>query len=411
MALNKKIAIVIPFLSKGGAENVAAKLSKGLSQYYDIYLIVFNAQEISYDYKGVLIDLSIDLSNRKIFYRLRNVTKLIIKLYRTKRLYKIDIAISLGELANIPNILSTGKTIISIRESRFNAHNDLQRRFVNFLIKFLYNSSCVCKIITVSEIIKNQVSRKINKNKLKVIYNPFDFNYIKTLSKEKIEKFNKIFKKGTILINIGRLSLQKGQWYLLRIFAELKTRNKILKLIILGDGELRNKLIDLSNQLGLRTFSIWNSQYKSVDDFDVYFLGFQKNPYNFLIHANLFILTSLWEGFPNVLLEAMGLGIPVISADCLSGPREILAPNTNINYQTDKIEYARFGVLAPCLNKKFLTTEPLTLNETKYVEAIESILKNNKLYKKYKQASIERSKDFAIENIIQQWIKVIDSCN
>ena len=111
------------------------------------------------------------------------------------------------------------------------------------------------------------------------------------------------------------------------------------KLIILGDGELSDDLIKLSGNLGLKTFSlIGNVQ---VDDsHDVYFFGFQENPFKFISKSKLFLLSSLYEGFPNVIVEAMACGIPIISSDCKSGPREILTEDSS-NKKITKAEYGK----------------------------------------------------------------------
>jgi len=75
-------------------------------------------------------------------------------------------------------------------------------------------------------------------------------------------------------------------------------------------------------------------------------------------------LSSSWEGFPNVLIEALACEIPIISTDCKSGPREILAPETDFNYQTSKPEFGKYGILMPVFDNKFKnTSEPLDERE------------------------------------------------
>ena len=84
-------------------------------------------------------------------------------------------------------------------------------------------------------------------------------------------------------------------------------------------------------------------------DADVYFPGFRENPYQFLARARVFVFTSLWEGFPNALIEAMASGAPALSADCAAGPREILSPETPFYFRTLKAEPAPYGLLMPVL--------------------------------------------------------------
>ena len=124
-----------------------------------------------------------------------------------------------------------------------------------------------------------------------------------------------------MLVTSGRLALQKNHAALIALFARLLERRRA-RLVLIGDGELRQPLIDQARSLGLRVAE------GPDGDADVYFLGFQDNPFRLQRHADLFVLPSGWEGFPMVLGEAMACGLPIVSADCPTGPREFLAPDT-----------------------------------------------------------------------------------
>ena len=112
-----------------------------------------------------------------------------------------------------------------------------------------------------------------------------------------------------VIIGAGRLTRQKDFPTLIKAFARLHAKRRY-RLIILGEGKDKALLTNLAEQL------------KVAGDLD--FPGFVDNPYAYMNSADLFVLSSIWEGSPNVLTEAMGLGIPVVSTDCPSGPREIL---------------------------------------------------------------------------------------
>ena len=195
---------------------------------------------------------------------------------------------------------------------------------------------------------------------------------------------------------------QKGQWYLLRVFKALKEKHKDLKLVILGERELKDYLVKLSQELRLKTY-VWDRD-KLSESFDVYFLGFQKNPFKFIARSKLFVFPSLWEGFGNVLVEAMACGVCVVSSDCRSGPREILAPNTDFNYQAQKPEFAEYGILMPVFEVKYKTAkEPLEEREIMWVEMIDTLLNNDSLRKHYSEKAKQRAEDFRIEKIVEEW--------
>jgi glycosyltransferase involved in cell wall biosynthesis len=145
------------------------------------------------------------------------------------------------------------------------------------------------------------------------------------------------------------------------------------------------------------------------DNYDVYFLGYQQNPFRFKERSKLFVFTSLWEGFPLSILEAMACSLPAISTDCYSGPREILAPNTDVLYKTKEIESADYGILIPEGDKKKKNyKDPLTYMEKCLVEATKQILEDDNLYEYYKEKSLRRANDFDKKQIINKWVKLIE---
>jgi glycosyltransferase involved in cell wall biosynthesis len=177
--------------------------------------------------------------------------------------------------------------------------------------------------------------------------------------------------------------------------------------MILGEGELKDYLVKLSEELGLKTY-IWDRD-KLSESFDVYFLGFQKNPFKFIARSKLFVFPSLWEGFPNVLVEAMACGMPVVSSDCRSGPREILASNTDFNYQTQKPEFAEYGIIMPVFEVKYKSAEELLgEKERMWVETVDKLLEDENLRKHYSEKAKQRAEDFRIEKILIEWRNILN---
>ncbi|NJS16372.1 MAG: glycosyltransferase [Nostocaceae cyanobacterium CSU_2_110] len=113
-----------------------------------------------------------------------------------------------------------------------------------------------------------------------------------------------------VFLAVGRLTEQKDFSTLIKAFS-LVRKEKLARLIILGEGEARGQLEATIKNLGISE--------------DVLLPGFTDNPYAYMYNANAFVLSSRWEGLPTVLIEAMACGCPVVATDCPSGPQEILA--------------------------------------------------------------------------------------
>ena len=186
----------------------------------------------------------------------------------------------------------------------------------------------VDEIIVNSYEFKKEMDKKykINTN---CILNPFDFKKIKKLSSKKISN---IYEKNNLkLISVGRLTFQKDFLTLLKAIKICKKKN--IELIILGKGNQLNEL---------RNFCANNNISSKVK-----FLGYKTNPYKYINQADIFILTSIFEGSPNVLIEALYLNKFIISTDCPTGPREILE---NGKYGT-LIKIGNFSSLAKEIEK------------------------------------------------------------
>ena len=165
-------------------------------------------------------------------------------------------------------------------------------------------------IVPVSEGVGNDLIRLgIPAEQVTVIHNPIVTPDLIARSIEPLD--HPWFVEGhvPIVVAVGRLTQQKDFSTLLRAFAKARVLRP-MKLIILGEGELRSELESLVGQLNLQN--------------DVSLPGFVENPFAYVSRSDLFVLSSLFEGLPTVLIEAMAVGTPVVAADCPSGPQEIL---------------------------------------------------------------------------------------
>ena len=167
----------------------------------------------------------------------------------------------------------------------------------------------------------------------------------------KISNFN--FENKKIIIGIGRLTKQKNFSLLINAFNKIQKKHKKYELIILGEGEKKSKLIELTNKYGLRK--------------KIHFFGFEENVYKYLKKADCFILTSLWEDPGFVLLEAGLSNTSIISSDCKNGPIEILDngnngylfENNNLNSLLEKFEEFKKTDKIKLIHKKILLKKEL----------------------------------------------------
>ncbi len=390
----KNLAILIPTLGKGGAERVVSNLSSFLAQKYNLFLVLNNSQVIEYPYEGQLIDLNTPV--KKGAFKAINFLKRLYRLKKIKKKYQFDVSISFLESSNIVNLFTRqkDKLILSIRNHLPEENKTFYGQLHKAFLLLFYNKADV--IVAVSEGIKKDLIDyfSIQANKIIVIYNPYDLEKINSLCKEPLcDLHNNIFEHD-VIINVGRLSYQKGQWHLIRAFRKVKTQHPNAKLVIIGEGKLKQYLHNLIVQLGLEN--------------DVFLLGMQDNPFKYMYRSKLFVLSSLFEGFPNALVEAMACGTPVVAHDCRTGPREILAPGTDVSYQALSIEYTEYGVLLPvCDGKYYQSHEPLTMEERGMADAIINCLSSIIRSAHYKQKSVERAEDFRITTLVNDWLELI----
>lgn len=243
-----------------------------------------------------------------------------------------------------------------------------RRRFPRFnvrLLRFLFRRAA--GFIAVSEEARQDliINFQVPADRVRTIYNGLDLGEISAKSGEPLNEFEQqlIVPGYCHFVAVGRLSEQKHFSLLIKAFR--KVRDEVpCRLLILGEGEQRTELEELVRQLNLNE--------------DVVLMGWRENPFRIMRAADIFVLSSLYEGFPNVLLEAMAVGLPVISTKCPSGPAELL-------------EEGEFGVLVPPDNVYALAHEMRKMAEDKAFRAHMAA------------RAQERVRDFSLQRMIGQF--------
>ncbi|MCG5502172.1 MULTISPECIES: glycosyltransferase [Ectothiorhodospira] len=330
--INNKVAIFAPYFDNGGVERMLVNLACGLSK------------------RGIPVDFIVNHSHSEF---LKDLTEPI-KLIKLQEKNKIKIIKSFTKYI----INTQPKAILSAKEDcdiiathawkRSGKQSKLYiRAVVNTTQQMMYRniirrywSAWISRtiyrnadgIIAVSRGVADDIYKisKPNIERIHVAPNPVITSDLFKKAQEELDHPWLTNHDKPVILGAGRLGRQKNFSMLISAFANARAKRP-MRLIILGDGRRRERLLKQAEELGIAN--------------DVFLPGFVKNPYAWISRADLFVLSSLWEGSPNVLTEAMALGIPVISTDCPSGPSELLGngkygmliPINDIDYMSHAI--------------------------------------------------------------------------
>lgn len=383
--MKKRLSFLIPSLAGGGAERVVSTLVNNLYEEYDITLVLMN-DTIVYDIPNNIELLFLEKVNysENSFIKIFKIPFLGWKYSKICQQQEIDISISFMYRPNFISVFAKlfwkkSKFFISERSTPSMTYkgNTLSSRIGIFLIRTLYKYADL--IIPNSKGSKIDLMKNfhIDEKQICVIENPFDLEKIEKQSQEPLE-YN--CENKTIFIMVGRLEKVKEHSLVIKAFSQLKSENS--ELWIVGEGPLKEELELLVSNLELQE--------------KIKFIGFTSNPFKFMRNASCLVLSSSREGFPNVLIEAMTCGVPIISTDCYNGPREILSPETDVTYKLkNQIELGKYGILTPIRNEECL------------LKAMKLIIENENLYSSYKKKSQNRALEFGLEKTLQKFKDII----
>ena len=408
---SKKMCRVLWFthhLRGGGAEKAVVALSEYFNSHpqlgYESYIcVVYDDPELHAKLQNVLVlqnrSKPEDSKARKALCVLRQMKEL----RKLKERWEIDVCVSFLPGADILNVHSGKRSaaVVSVR--------NVESRFTHSIWKKLYvqNSYNRCnRIVTVSELAHQDVVDffQAEPSKVTTIYNMLpDKSATKPSihpavtaetavsadgaedrtrgTSETWQEFISFIKGKKTFLNVARLSPEKGQEYLLRAFSKVHKEMPDTCLVIAGSGPLQQDLTALADDLDILQ--------------SVLFTGNVPDPENYMAKADVFVLASLIEGMPNVVLEAMQSGLPVIATEC--GAREILAPDTDPFRMTKTEDDAKYGILVPAGDAPVLSG------------AMIHMMQDHALRRTYSEKGRERTRDFMPEEIAAKWKSVLDS--
>lgn len=306
-----RVSIFLPSLSGGGAERSMVVVANGLAaRGHDVSLVLASAVG---PYAGI-----VGRGVRTVDLGCQSAPQALIKLARHLRKAQPQVLLAAMSHANVVAALahrlarSRARLVLSERvnlSSLFTEYRDWRTRAMRQLMRLTY--PWADQIVAVSHGVADDLERNIQlpAGRLTTIYNPVVDDHLRDQAAVVPEHPWMNADQPPVVLSVGRLTAQKDYETLMRAFAKVRACRPV-RLLVLGEGELRASLLEVADRLGVGS--------------DVAFPGFAENPFAFMRAARVFVLSSRFEGLPGVLIQAMACGARVVSTDCPSGPREVL---------------------------------------------------------------------------------------
>lgn len=345
------VTFLISSLNPGGAERVVSLLANQISKKKDVIVITLSGDTPFYKLNDSIKIIQLGSSQTtSTFGAIYSNLILILKLLRLLKKLKTKHLICFMTTSNVLGVIS-GKLLTNIKVTISERRNPLTHDVGVWdnLRKKVYNFAD--KLVVQSEEIKNYYNDFIDETKIKIVPNP-----IKIYGSIKAKKEN-------IILTVGRIDSNKNQQQIIRSFFRLNKEG--WKLIICGDGPLLNELIELSKKLGISDRVEFTGVVKNIDDY--------------YKRASIFAFSSLSEGFPNVLLEAMNYGCACISTDCPTGPSLLIKNNFN-------------GFLIPLGDK------------SSYTNHFQKLIDDEKTRNFFVGNSIKSLENYSLNKVAEQWV-------
>ena len=380
----KNVMLITPMLHQGGFERICVMTARLLEADYDVTIVVFSMEDIAFDISNLKV-INLDLKSRP-----GRLAKVINVLRRSRKLTKLqknlntDVSYSFGMTANIANALTGGaKKKICACHSFEEIKNGRYMKLIGKKADLLF---CCAKKMT------DLAVKQYGFSNIETLWNPCDTEEVREQSRKgNKEELTFYEEEKPVFVSMGREDEVKGFWHLLKAFRRVSESLPDAKLAVIGEGSFE-KYKALARELQIEE-RIW-------------FTGLKKNPFPYLAKGKAYVLSSISEGLPNALVEALSLSLPVISVNCLSGPAEIL--HENWQEAEEKKEYfeADYGILTPAVSQT-PDFQAKWQNEGKLIElereeeilaeAMLRIATDEELCRHYKERGSCRAEDFSKE--------------
>jgi len=328
-----KILVVLPNLQRGGAERVVSLLTQEWAKRHDVLTVVFDGSDPVYAHGGRLVDLMLPPAGTTIARAARWLTRAEL-LRRVIRRERPDRIFSFLEIANFPTILASvasrtlSRLAVSVRNN--------PRQFPvgqRLLMPVLYRLPRNVVAVSAGVAERLEAGFALPHEKISAVPNPIDLALIEAGRREPTGNPS-VAAERRFVLGVGRLVHQKGFDLLIEAYARVSPHFDV-DLVILGEGPERSALEDLVGTLGLTH--------------RVFLPGASANPFALMARAQVFVLSSRWEGWPNALVEAMATATAVAAFDCPFGPSEIIEDRVSGAVVAPQDKEALAGVLKELL--------------------------------------------------------------
>ncbi|WP_396166563.1 glycosyltransferase [Flavobacterium sp.] len=398
----KNILLIMPYGGVGGMERLALNFynqykKKGCTVKV-LKIIQLNSDIVRFGENEIALS-TIDFIEMPFWKRFWFYCKIPFLIHHIIKKNKITHSISFGDMANVFSSLSFSKEFKVASIHSFKSIEFKEKNFLNKIFKLAYKTTYFFfnKVVCISETVKLDLIKNCGfkfQNKLKVLYNPHDFEAIDRLSDEHLESvFEEELFQNKVILFLGRLTLVKAPWHLIKAFSLLKNLDNSMKLVFIGDGDegLTNYLLELTVKLGIKE--------------NVVFLGRKSNPYPYLKRASILALTSYYEGTPNVIVEAIATETPIVTSNCTDGILELMSTKKQI-IQEDFI-LTESGIITPSFYKGRLDIpldETVTNEEIIFSKAINKVLFQDDYVSVIKKNKEQLLSKFNLETIAANYL-------